>query len=1166
MTDDDDSRAPHVEDAARVFFAVYDARDGALGFASYDRDANVVSLSRGAADAENFVLSSALRMSVPDVVYCTPETKTTIGRLVDASRVAVVDVPRRLFPSVDVSREIIRDAAGMSRVAELASRVRVFENDAAMIAGGGLIHAMKRNEGLAASLTSVPANVQERAFGEYLDIDDESLCAIGVFVPETEAFRTVSASCERFSRDVFQIYRDSVVTSGGKKLLETWFKRPLLNLDALNERFDAVRHLAETPGRFETVRARVTPTLGAHALLMKLSADVRNVTSTKRDWVKLCGYLDAATSLNELLVELEYDADDAPPAFRDFIECCARRLPKLRSVVDALIDPEEIYHLTEDNNDAYVSCVRAGACVELDDMRRLYEELPRHLEKIFSAEMRRVPRFLRRDDWMQSVRGIVYMPQTGYLIQSATILAHSVAEEMGWRYAFGDFDAHYYESDVCLRAAEAFGDVLSSIVDLQDALLRQLRAEVLRNATFLRDIERCVSEIDCLLAYADVARRFDMRRPELVDDDSLRIERARHPLYQSFMDHEFIPNDIEFAADGGRVKIITGANGSGKTAVIQTVGVIVFLAHVGSFVPASSARIGLTDRVFTSIVGFKDDPERKAKVPESGFTYALHAVSRMIHNATRRSLCLIDEFGTSTRAEDGCALLTAIVEYIASRECVPKMMVTTHFREMCDIIGDASPMIEYLRTAVVVNANDRADASLWREDVTMLFRLEPGVADSSFALNMCRLIGMPKDFIDRFTHLCERDAAARRIHRVFRRARRRRLSRPPRVLRSRRARGTNVSRRGGAHAGSRSERGDARRRVDARARTVSNTLVHHFTRSRSFARSLFTKSSGSFFSVSSRSRASRRPDACTREFNSFPIRSDRTVAASDIRASRPFARRVIARNMFTNAVARAAVARAAPRRAPVASSDRRPRPTIRGTTTVERGRGTTAVVVARAREERRGVVLVARAMDDDGDGDAGKGDDEAVANISRKVARTARACKSLGRWAFWSQLVLTTVAAVIVVFSFLYKGLTKSTDAGLYFILFGLVAGYFTTFWSLGVVRLGDKLRKGAKDLDVVPPRTDVIRTLSTGVTVNVIGLGATIVGLQATTGMLFAKTLTAAAQMPMYGAPVVGTGVALDIFLVQAASNSMLAHWFGLAVSLWLLRTVNLPSPSAKA
>jgi hypothetical protein len=222
--------------------------------------------------------------------------------------------------------------------------------------------------------------------------------------------------------------------------------------------------------------------------------------------------------------------------------------------------------------------------------------------------------------------------------------------------------------------------------------------------------------------------------------------------------------------------------------------------------------------------------------------------------------------------------------------------------------------------------------------------------------------------------------------------------------------------------------------------------------------------------------------------------------------------------------------------------------------------------LARHAVARRSIV-VARASDDDSEKSSGKAaDEDAVANISRKVARTARACKSLGRWGFWSQLVLTTVAAVIVVFSFLYKGLTKSTDAGLYFILFGLAAGFFTTFWSLGIVRLGDKLRKGAKDLDLVPPRTDVIRTLSTGLTVNVIGLGSTIIGLQATTGMLFAKTLTAAAQMPVYGAPVVGTGVALDIFLVQAASNAMLAHWFGLAVSLWLLRTVNLPSPPKSA
>ena len=251
-------------------------------------------------------------------------------------------------------------------------------------------------------------------------------------------------------------------------------------------------------------------------------------------------------------------------------------------------------------------------------MRRLYEELPRHLEKIFSAEMRRVPRFLRRDDWMQSVRGIVYMPQTGYLIQSATILAHSVAEEMGWRYAFGDFDVHYYESDVCLRAAAAFGDVLSSIVDLQDALLRQLRVEVLRNATFLRDIERCVSEIDCLLAYADVARRFDMRRPELVDDDSLRARiSARHPLYQSFMDHDPVHSQRHRIRGGRRTRQNhhrcerVGKDGGDSNGRRHRV------SRARRFLRRVFGDVGLTDRVFTRPSGSRTIPSVKGTFPRA---------------------------------------------------------------------------------------------------------------------------------------------------------------------------------------------------------------------------------------------------------------------------------------------------------------------------------------------------------------------------------------------------------------------------------------------------------------------------------------------------------------------------------------------------------------------
>ena len=113
----------------------------------------------------------------------------------------------------------------------------------------------------------------------------------------------------------------------------------------------------------------------------------------------------------------------------------------------------------------------------------------------------------------------------------------------------------------------------------------------------------------------------------------------------------------------------------------------------------------------------------------------------------------------------------------------------------------------------------------------------------------------------------------------------------------------------------------------------------------------------------------------------------------------------------------------------------------------------------------------------------------------------------------------------------------------------------------MGIGKLGDKLRKAVDQLDLVPPRTEVVRQLSTGLAVNFVGLGATIVGMQATTGLLFAQSLSAAAAAPFtpgYTGPV----LALDIFLIQAGANVMLAHWIGASVSLWLLRTVNLPTP----
>ena len=156
----------------------------------------------------------------------------------------------------------------------------------------------------------------------------------------------------------------------------------------------------------------------------------------------------------------------------------------------------------------------------------------------------------------------------------------------------------------------------------------------------------------------------------------------------------------------------------------------------------------------------------------------------------------------------------------------------------------------------------------------------------------------------------------------------------------------------------------------------------------------------------------------------------------------------------------------------------------------------------------------------------------------------------------------------------------QGTDAGLYFILFGIVTAFLSVFWTVGYRRLGDRLRRGVDQPELAPPRSQVrpraralagwaehqpsvpgspqvVHALTSGVTINMLGMGATVVGLQATTGLLFAKTLSVAAQNPYLSGAAFNPVLALDIFLVQAAANALLAHFIGSALSLWLLRSV---------
>ncbi|KAK9060344.1 hypothetical protein SSX86_021048 [Deinandra increscens subsp. villosa] len=191
----------------------------------------------------------------------------------------------------------------------------------------------------------------------------------------------------------------------------------------------------------------------------------------------------------------------------------------------------------------------------------------------------------------------------------------------------------------------------------------------------------------------------------------------------------------------------------------------------------------------------------------------------------------------------------------------------------------------------------------------------------------------------------------------------------------------------------------------------------------------------------------------------------------------------------------------------------------------------------------------------------GESEKAKLVQVAKRLESTSRYFKRLGSLGFWGQLVCTIVAAVILSFSVVITGRITS-PATFYATAGGIVAAFLSVFWSFGYIRLSDRLQKTANDPSKAPPRADVVKSLRNGIAVNLLGMGATILGMQATVGLLVAKALTTSANPYYQGIPPGNSPVlALDVFLVQASANTILSHFLGLIFSLELLRSVTVPS-----
>lgn len=281
-----------------------------------------------------------------------------------------------------------------------------------------------------------------------------------------------------------------------------------------------------------------------------------------------------------------------------------------------------------------------------------------------------------------------------------------------------------YETDVLTADARA--------KELEYELFVALRTELLVHIPALQRTAAVLAELDILAGWAELSLRRRYCRPEFVAEPMLEIEEGRHPVVELAVEGAFVPNDAQLVTGGKSLALITGPNMAGKSTYIRQVALLTLLAHCGSFVPAQRMRLGVVDRIFTR-VGASDELARG----QSTFMVEMTETANILHNATARSLVILDEVGRGTSTFDGLSLAWAITEHLATRiGC--RSLFATHYHEITELA-------ELLDTVFNLNVAVRET----EEQVAFLHRIVPGAAGRSYGLHVAKLAGVPRAVLER---------------------------------------------------------------------------------------------------------------------------------------------------------------------------------------------------------------------------------------------------------------------------------------------------------------------------------------------------------------------------------------------------------------------------------
>jgi len=522
-------------------------------------------------------------------------------------------------------------------------------------------------------------------------------------------------------------------TGMGKRMLTEWLRAPLRNASSASERLDAVQSLQNESEVLDAIQELLTGICDIERIANRAGLDRTN----PRELAALRESLKRLSELSDVLNNAPQDKSDVD--LSSLVNLLARIAERLGAKLElaeklALILAEEPPVNVSDGG-----VIAEGFSAELDDLRKIIREGKNWFLSYQKSEAER--------SGIRSLK-VKYTGAFGYFIEVSNANLHLVPKDYTRKQTLVNAErfttSALSEHELKLSSAE------EDSLRLETELFNKLVSDVANERDMLMELAQAVGMLDVLASFAVTAERDQWMRPEFVETCGVDIKSGRHPMVERAVGrNRYVANDVVLSPESQQIVILTGPNMGGKSTYMRMVAHIVLLAHAGSFVPAESARIGVTDRIFTRI-GASD----ALAIGQSTFMMEMIETAEILRTATNRSLVILDEVGRGTGTYDGLSIAKAVVEYLHEHpRARPLTLFATHYFELTEL-ASILPRVMNLRMEVLKEG----------DEFVFLYAVEQGFADESYGIEVARLAGLPEGVVLRARRILEELEEVKHAH------------------------------------------------------------------------------------------------------------------------------------------------------------------------------------------------------------------------------------------------------------------------------------------------------------------------------------------------------------------------------------------------------------------